>query len=358
MRTLKPNLLSMDAYVVPQDADMVKLNQNESPEDMPRTMKQQILERMQTVNWNRYPAGDAGSLIEAIAAYTNFPATGIMVGNGSNEVIQTLIHGTCDSHHTIVTVQPGFSVYKRVAEVMNVSVVEVPLGHGFSFDVQALIEAGQKARIMFLAIPNNPTGTTLDANEIRHIAGNVPCIVAIDEAYYEFSGQSAQPLVGELDNIVILRTFSKALRMAGLRLGYMLGPEFLIKEFKKARLPFSVGLFQQVAGEVILKNRSLWFDSAAQTIQEKNRVLAALEKIEGIRAIPSHANFILFETQKIQAEDMFAELRAKGVLLRYFGRGRLENMLRVTIGTPEENEIFLLAIEDVVGRRRDESVPL
>lgn len=354
MRTLKPNILALNEYVVEQDADLIKLNQNESPEDIPGFLKQQILKRMESVSWNRYPAGDAHQLIDAIAGYTGHPASGILVGNGSNELIQTLVYSTCDSGHSIVTVQPSFSVYKRVAEVMNIQVIEVPLDDKYGFDTEALIATGQDARIMFLAVPNSPTGTTLDVDQIRRIAESVPCVVAVDEAYYEFCGETVLPLISDHDNIVILRTFSKALRLAGLRLGYLLGPVPLIKELKKVKLPFSVGLFQQIAGEIMLKNKKIWLESAEQIIQEKNRVFTELEKMKSIDPVPSHANFILFEVQGLGAKDVFRELFDGGVLVRSFDSERLESMMRVTIGTPVENDAFLHTLRDVIGRSRDE----
>lgn len=354
MKTLKPAILTMNEYVVAQHLDLIKLNQNESSEDIPSFLKQQILERMASVSWNRYPPDDARTLIPAIAAYAGVPPSKIMVGNGSNELIQTLIHSTCDSGQRIMTVQPSFSVYKRVAEVMNIQVTEVPLDDNYGFDTEALIENGQDVQIMFLAVPNSPTGTILDVDQIRRIAECVPCVVAVDEAYYEFYGETVLPLVSNHDNIVILRTFSKALRLAGLRLGYLLGPVSLIKGFKKVKLPFSVGFFQQIAGEIMLKNKDIWLDSSKQVIQEKNRVFIELEKMEEIDAIPSHANFILFGIRGLRAKDVFKELISAGVLVRCFDSERLEKMLRVTIGTPEENDAFLLNLRDVIGRRRDE----
>jgi len=355
MRMLKPNILALSEYVVEQDVDRIKLNQNESPEDIPSFLKQQILERMEFVSWNRYPPGDARALIEAIASDTGFPASGIIVGNGSNEMIQTLVYSTCDSSHRIVIIQPGFSVYKRVADIMNIEVIEVPLCDDFSFDTKALIKAGQDARIMFLATPNNPTGTTLNLSQIKHIAESVPCIVAVDEAYYEFYKETAQSILLEHDNIVILRTFSKALRLASLRLGYLLGPEVLINEFRKVRLPFSVGVFQQIAGEIMLKNKKALLEYAEQIKMERKRVFNELQNMESVHPVPSLANFILFESQRVRARPLFEEFFNRGVVIRYFGGQRLENMLRVTIGTPEENDAFLHILRDVIRRRGDES---
>ena len=355
MSILKPNIPCLSEYVVEQGPNRVKLNQNESSLDIPTMLKKQIWERMESASWNRYPPGDAGALIRAISGYTGHPESAIMAGNGSNEMIQTLIYATCDTGDRVVIVRPGFAVYKRVADIMNIDVIEVPLLEGFQFDTEGLIKAGRGARILILSTPNNPTGTTLSADQIRRIAERVSCLVAIDEAYYEFSGETVQPFILECDNIVVLRTFSKALRLANLRLGYLLGPEALIKELGKCRLPFSVGSFQQIAGEVVLDNKSALLDYAEQIRRERKRVFHELLGMEGIAPVPSYANFILFETARINGRELYEVLLERDVLIRYFDTPLLANKLRVTIGTPEENDVFLRVLRDVLGRKKDDS---
>jgi len=349
MSLLKPNILRMSDYAVEQDSTRTKLNQNESSLDVSEILKKQIGDRMLRIDWNRYPPGQASALIEAISHYTGFPASGIAVGNGSNEIIQTLVYATCDSGDTIVLVTPCFSVYKRVADIMNVEVLEVPLVDDFRFDVDGLIEAGQHARIMLLSTPNNPTGTTLQPDQIKKMAANVPCLVAVDEAYYEFSGKTMQPFLEQFDNMVVLRTFSKALRLANLRIGYLMGRTDLIYELAKCRLPFSVGVFQQIAGEVILQNTEILLTYADSVRKERDRVYKELRRIEGIKPIPSEANFILFENRKTSGRELYKALFDRGILIRYFGGSLLENWLRVTIGTAEENDLFLKALRNIAG---------
>ncbi|MBN1224991.1 MAG: histidinol-phosphate transaminase [Candidatus Aminicenantes bacterium] len=355
MSVIKPNIAGLGAYVVEQGPSRVKLNQNESSLDIPVLLKKQIFDRMASSSWNRYPPGDAGALIRAISGYTNHPESAIMVGNGSNELIQTLVYATCDKGDRVVIVKPGFSVYERVAEIMNIEVTEVPLLEDFGFDTEGLVRACRGAGILILSTPNNPTGTTLNPDEIRRIAERVSCLVAVDEAYYEFSGETVQSFVQEYDNIVVLRTFSKALRLANLRLGYLLGPKALIKELEKCRLPFSVGSFQQIAGEVVLENKGVFLDYAKLVIRERKRVFHELQQLKGITPTPSHANFILFETSSIGGREMYTTLLKKGVLIRYFDTPHLADKLRVTIGTPEENDTFLQVLREVLTRREDDS---
>jgi len=351
MRVIKPNIQRLTDYAVEQGLTRVKLNQNESPFDIPDFLKEQILNRMTVTSWNRYPPGRATALIRAISDYTRFPASGIMVGNGSNEIIQTLIYSTCDTGDQILLVKPSFSIYKRIASIMNIDVMEIPLLKDFQFDIPSLIEAGQNAQILMLSTPNNPTGTTLQPDQVKEIAANVPCLVAVDEAYFEFSQKTVQPFLEGADNMVILRTFSKALRLANLRIGYLLGQPNLVNHLVKCRLPFSIGSFQQIAGEFILKNEDTLIPFIDAIKRERDRIYNELNKMGSIIPIPSEANFILFKILSIYGEDLYNSLYHKGVLIRHFDDSLLENWLRVTIGTPEENNLFLDVLGEVVGEK-------
>ena len=341
MKGIKGTILKLDSYSVAQDFSRIKLNQNESPVDLPAEIKEEVFRRLKKVFWSRYPSATAASLIEKISIYTGFPSPGIIVGNGSNELIQTLIYAICDSGDRIITVRPGFSIYKRVASVMNIAVMEVPLQKDFSFDVEAIIEKGKKAKLMILASPNNPTGTVLKVEEIERIARNFDGIVTVDEAYYEFSKETCQELIDKLENIVVIRTFSKALGLAGVRLGYLLGREEMARALFKARLPFSLGIFHQVVGEVVLEKKRFIEANVEKIIKERERLFKELKKIRFIRPIPSYANFILFESKNQSGKDLYQRLFEKGIVLRYFDIPRMKNMLRVTVGTHDENDTFL-----------------
>ena len=334
-------MVNLEPYTVPQDFSKVKLNQNESPADIPADIKEEIFARLRQVSWNRYPWEEAPRLIEGISRYTDFPSSGIMAGNGSNELIQTLMYAVCDSGDRIVTVRPGFSVYKRVATVMNIRVTEVPLKENFSFDVEAMVEKARRANLVIFASPNNPTGTVLPVEEIERIARHTNGFVAVDEAYYEFHQKTAQRLINESENIVVLRTFSKALGLAGIRLGYLLGRKDLVKEIRKAKLPFSIGQFQQIAGEVILEKKKFIEENTERIIREKERLWTGMKKAQGICPVFSCANFILFRSESRSSKELYARLHKSGVIVRRFEDPSLKNMLRVTVGTQEENRFFL-----------------
>jgi histidinol-phosphate aminotransferase len=263
------------------------------------------------------------------------------VGNGSNELIQTLIYAVCDSKDQILTVRPGFSIYKRVSSIMNIKVKEVPLKHDFRYDGDDILEKSKDVKMIILCSPNNSTGTVLKTKDIERIAQNFQGMVAVDEAYYEFHKKTAQKLIKKFNNLVILRTFSKALGLASIRLGYLLGGDEMVKILSKAKLPFSLGIFQQAAGEVILEKKEFIKQRVSRIIKERDWLFGELKKIKGIHPIPSHANFILFESQKFSGKDLYRILFESGVLVRTFDDPDLKNMVRVTVGTHEENELFL-----------------
>jgi histidinol-phosphate aminotransferase len=348
MSLIQENVAKLSAYAVDQGPYPVKLNQNEAPEDVPPEFKEEVWKKLKKRGWNRYPVGDPNELRERIAASTGFSAQGILVGNGSNELIQALYIAVCGRGDSVLTVKPGFAIYKRMASLFSTRLVEIPLKVNFSFDVPAIVSQAASVRMVILASPNNPTGTTLTPDEIDLIAGKTAGLLVVDEAYYEFCGQTAQSLICTRDNIVILRTLSKAWRLAGARLGYLLGREEFVRDVAKAKLPFSVGVFAQAAAEVMLSHREHMEQMSLDVVRERDRVFQALTKIPGIVPIPSSANFILFKVQGHPASLFYEELRDKGILVRFFDDPSLKKHLRVTIGSPNENSAFLAAVRELM----------
>jgi histidinol-phosphate aminotransferase len=345
---IKDTVCRLDGYVVPQDFSCVKLNQNESPFDIPLELKQEISRRLLACQWNRYPNNFAEPLKNKISDYIRFSPSGLIVGNSSNELLQTVIYSVCDTGDTIVVSNPGFPIYNRIAAVMNIRVREVPLRSGFAFDTGRIIAAARGAGMVIIASPNNPTGSLLPLEDIAVIAGNIKGFLVMDEAYYEFCHRSARDLLEEYPNILIIRTFSKAFNLAGIRLGYMLGKDEIIRELNKSKLPFSVGVFQQLAGEVLLENRRFIRDNVSKILRERERVMRELQKIPTIKPFPSYANFILFQSLGIPGKVLFQRLYKKGVVLRHFETPELNHCLRVTIGSARENMVFLEKLREVI----------
>lgn len=352
MRKIKKSVLQMSDYSVPQDFNRIKLNQNESPLDIPYSLKKEIWNRLKKIPWNRYPPAVPQSLVERLSEYSSFPPENIGVGNGSNELIQTLIYSCCDSKDTVTVVKPGFSVYKRVAGLMDIQVHEVPLDEDFRFNEKNIIEKSQGSRLTILASPNNPTGTLLETPQAEEISQKIPGFLVVDEAYFEFCKDSVLPLVSRRDNVWILRTFSKALGLAGIRLGYLLAPADAVKVLFKAKLPFSTGVFQLLAGEVVLENPDFISRNVNLIIKERERVYREIEKMPDIFPVPSEANFILFESSRIPGKRLYERLYEEGVVLRYFDVPKLKNKLRVTVGKPPENDFFLEKLSRIVKEKK------
>jgi histidinol-phosphate aminotransferase len=351
MITVKSSVSGLREYHVPQQPVAIKLNQNESPWDVPPLVKATICRKLAKSDWNRYPQNGAPLLAKKLARYTGHSPDGILVGNGSNELIQTLVTAFCEKGDRILTVHPGFSVYGLVAATQNVQIKSVSLKQDFSFDLSSIKECSRTCRVTFITSPNNPTGTIMEEEEIAELAAASPSLIVVDEAYFEFSGQTALPLLSRFPNLIILRTFSKALCLAGFRFGYMLGQPDLIRELNKAKLPFSVGIAQQAAGETLLESNDILRKQAGFIAIERERVFQALDRLPGITPIPSKANFILFKTDCLSGKVLFQKLKDLGVLIRHFDTPTLKNMLRVTVGKQPENSTFLKHMESILQNR-------
>ena len=344
MSLLKPGVSGLEAYAVSQASDCVKLNQNEAPDDLPTEVKRAVLARLGAIPWNRYPSQEAAELTRRLAAEAGHPAEGVLVGNASNELIQTIIGAACGPGDLLVTVTPGFAIYKRVAATLGVRVEESPLRADFSFDPADIAARGKKAKLVILASPNNPTGTALDPADVKTLIESLDGLVVIDEAYFEFHGSTALPLIAGRDNLIVLRTFSKALGLAGLRLGYLFGSPEVVRDLAKAKLPFSVGALPQAVALEVLARPELIEERVRGLIAERERLIAALGEIRGVTPVPSRANFVLFRIEGLPASAVYERLLQGGVLVRPFGGPRLEDKLRVTVGTPLENDAFLAGL--------------
>jgi histidinol-phosphate aminotransferase len=351
MNCIKDAVQRLPVYRVPQDQTVIKLNQNESPFDIPMALKSRILERLREKAWNRYPVARNVSLLEALAAYTGHEVDGIVLGNGSNELIQAVFSAACNAGDRAVMVTPGFAVYPRVAAVLGVQAVEVPLLPSFDFDVPALITAVKDARLVIIASPNVPTGISITPEALERIAASTHGLFVVDEAYFEFSGSTAIQSLAQHGSMVIIRTLSKACCLAGARLGYALTSPSLAQGLEKAKLPFSVGIFQQVSGEILVRDRIFIGNAVKQVIAERDTLFNELKTIPDITPIPSQANFILMKIAKQNAYQVFTTLYEQGILVRYFDTPALRSTLRVTIGTSGENQRFVKALRSIMEQK-------
>jgi histidinol-phosphate aminotransferase len=341
---MRSALSVLQPYRVDQNISGVKLNQNESPYDIPPGMKKKILDALARESWNRYPAHPPFRLIEALARSVRRPKESVVVGNSSNEIILATLQTFCRPGDRLVVVSPGFAIYPRVGRILGLSTIDVPLGPDFAFDIDPIISAARSAALTILASPNNPTGTALGLDQIRELCRAAPGIVVIDEAYHEFHGKNAGSLLRNHPNLVLIRTFSKAFGLAGARLGDLLARPDIARAVECVKLPFSIGAWQQAAGRLILENPSFRDKTVERIVRERRRVLAGLRKIPGIFPVPSRANFVLFEMSGKRAGTIASDMARKGVLIRTFDHPRLRNHARITIGTPAENSVFLAVL--------------
>ena len=354
LRHVKPQVRAMGAYTLRPYEPRVKLNQNESPYDVPEALKARIAERLADRPWNRYPPFVASSFIGAAAEATGWPEEGILVANGSNELIQSFLAVVVEPGKSVVIPEPTFTLYRLMAEVNGGTVVSVPLTEELRFDVDAIVRAAREsdAAAVVLCTPNNPTGTALTREEIARIHDETDALVLLDQAYVEFGGYDAIPFLEGRPRAVVLRTFSKAMAMAGLRAGYLLGDPALAAEVHKAKLPYNINFFTEVAAAEVLRGREQLEPLVAAIRAERDRLHEGLRAIPGLRVFPSAANFVLFRVEKpgLTHARLFERLLDEhGILVRDVSKyPMLAGCLRVNAGTPEETGEFLDATRAIV----------
>lgn len=346
---IKPEVRAASAYTLKHVAADVKLDQNENPFELPLEFKEEVARRVVERSWGRYPEFVPHAMTQTLAKHTGWPEDGILVGNGSNELIQAALLVTLGPGRTVAIPQPTFTLYKLQSTIMQANVVSVPLKPAdLSYDVDALVKAAETAEITVICSPNNPTGTLLAAEDLQRVLDKAKGLVLLDEAYHEFSGQTAFGLLKDNPNLIITRTFSKALSMAGMRFGYMLAHPEVAKEIHKAKLPYNVNIFTLTAAQLAIEKGDLMAKSIATLISERQRMLGEIRKRMGVRTFDSAANFFLIRTAKL-AHEAFDELYKQGVLVRDVSSyPMLERTLRVTVGTVEQNDRFLAALDNVL----------
>src|SRR5919199_1709153 len=243
--TIKPRVRELKAYTLSPDRASVKINQNENPWDAPESVKRETLRRMAARAWSRYPDFIPASLHEKLAAFAGWRADGVVAGNGSNELIQATLMVTVAEGRRVLISEPTFALYRQVATVLGGEVVSVPLDGGLGFDVPALRRAVEREApdVTILCSPNNPTGCRIVEEELEELLRATAGVVVVDEAYFEFSGRTVAPLLGRHRNLAVFRTFSKAMGLAGLRVGYLLAAPELAREVSKAVLPYNLNAF-------------------------------------------------------------------------------------------------------------------
>jgi len=343
---IKPEVRGLTAYTLKHFDAEVKIDQNENPYELPLELKREIVDRVLRRPWGRYPEFVPTSVIRTMSKFTGWPEEGILVGNGSNELIQASLTVTLGPGRRLAVPQPTFTLYKLMATTLQAEVNAVFLNADrLTFDVDKLLEASRSADVVVVCSPNNPTGCLLEREALVALLKTAPGLVLLDEAYHEFSGQTAVPLLSEHKNLVVLRTFSKAMATAGLRFGYMMAHPDIAREVYKAKLPYNVNIFTLAAVEVLIENRPVLDRGINDLVRERERVFSELQRRSAVQAFPSCANFILIRTAR-PSRELFDALYSSGVLVRDVSAyPLLERCLRISIGTPRENDKLLAALD-------------
>ena len=348
----RAELASMRAYQVPDSSGLIKLDAMENPYAFPSSLQENWLAELKQVELNRYPNPQATQLKKTFQqAFSLSPKLELMFGNGSDELIQLLIMAVATPDATIMTVTPSFSMYKLIAEYVGVNVVEAPLQQdNFALQTDLLVAEMQKYKpaIIFLACPNNPTGTLWPQEEIEEIVKQATGLVVIDEAYSPFSAYSMMSLVEQNSHALMMRTVSK-MGLAGIRLGWLLGDQQWLDELNKMRLPYNINALTQASANFALQNIAVFNEQAEKICQQREILFKALQSLEYVQVFPSQANFILFKVLKGNADDVHEKLLTHKIIIKNVSSSEfLENCLRVTVGSEDENNAFLNALNSIL----------
>ena len=347
---IRPEILAMGAYPVADAAGMVKLDVMESPYSLPDWLAEEVGATVARLRLNRYPVPTLTRLRTLIAEKMGVPAgCEVLCGNGSDECIQFITAACARAGAVVMAPAPSFVMFQMHALFYRLKFVPVSLRADFSLDADAFIAsmAQHKPALVWLAYPNNPTGSPFSMGEVERIVRAAPGLVVIDEAYQPFAADSFMPRIAEFPNMVVMRTVSK-ISMAGVRLGYVGGRPEWIREFDKTRAPFNISVLAEAVAIKILENKHVLDEQAARVLAERAVVQRALAGMHGLTQYPTAANFICvrIEGGAGAGTAVFESMQRQKVLVKNFSGGHplLENCLRLTIGAPEENRAMLAAL--------------
>ena len=374
---IKASVLALRPYSLVPHRASVKLNQNESPWDAPLEIKQEALKRLKDRAWSRYPDFAPQGLHERLAEFCGWRPEGVIAGNGSNELIQALLMVTVGEGKRVLITEPTFALYRQITTVLGGEVASVPLRSDLQFDVTALLEEIENTQpdVTILCSPNNPTGCVINDEELAVLLKASRGLIVVDEAYHEFAhpvsltrdlhqrgaagatngqsrlgcGHSVVSLLSDHENLVVLHTFSKAMAMAALRVGYLLAAPELVQEIAKAVLPYNLNALSQTAAEVALEMFKARLEPLVEAIcVERDRLYVELARIPGLVPIQSQANFMVVRSN-LEPKRVFAELLERDILIRdVSGYPMLNDYFRVSVGTPEENDLLVGALREIL----------
>jgi histidinol-phosphate aminotransferase len=344
---IRPNVAALHPYIPgeqPQETGWVKLNTNENPYLVPQ-IAEAVAEAANDA-LRLYPDPAFVELRERISRRYDVPPEQIICGNGSDEVLTLAVRIAVGEGDRVAYPDPSYSLYQTLTQIQNGFPLPVPLGPNWELPIQELAAVG--ATLTFVANPNAPTGTPYTLAELRRLAAEVEGVLLVDEAYVDFGGESALPLVHERENVLVMRTMSKSFGLAGIRLGYAFGSRAIIDAMYKIKDSYNVDRLTQVAGIAAMEHYDAAMANAREIAARRDRYAAILRNRFGWRAWPSATNFLLTETGDRPARQVFEELKARRILVRYFHKPRIDNALRITIGTEPEMAALVNALEGML----------
>lgn len=347
---LAADLLAAAAYPIIGDSCPVNLDANEAPHGPPEPVRARIAAALADVELNRYPDPSADRLRRAVARYAGVSDDQILLGVGSDELIQTLLIATRGQGGGVLTPAPTFPMYRLTGRALGHAVTEVPLTPELQLDRPAMLEAAASVRpvAVFLASPNNPTGARFRDADLEAVLEAAPGLVVLDEAYAEFAGRSWVPRIARHPRLVVLRTFSK-IGLAAIRLGYLVAQPALISELNKVRLPYNLNSLTQAVALAVLEDPAFLGERACRLVAERERLAARLAELPGVvRVFPSDANFLFCRVRDAKAA--YEGLKARGVLVKLvpLAGAAFAGGLRITVGTPAEHDRLVAALREVL----------
>lgn len=339
------------------DESLHRLQWNESPQDFPAELKEEVLQRLAALSWSRYPVGSRPwQLIDALAAQMGVAPDQVVVSEGSADLIRAVMAATLHPGDFVVMPTPTFLLYRQNARLHEAKTVEIRLdaSDGFALPVDALIDAAQRhnARLVTLCAPNNPTGTVYAKADLRRLAASIPSLLVIDEAYAEFCDQDLADLL-TLDNVILLRTFSKFYAMAGVRVGYALTSPALAAELQKVVTVFPLSVFSEVTALVALEQRNRFVPIRDLVVAERERTATALAALPGVTVYPSGTNFLLIQLDRPKHDLLHHLQQQHRVLISDMAAyPDLVNCVRVSMGTSAQNDLVIRGFQDIFDATR------
>ena len=347
MKLIQRNVLLLEPYHVEDNDCEIKLHANENPFPPSKELLDLFSASLQKLQLNRYPDPDSKALKDSIANRLDIKTERLVIGNGSDEIILFLLQVFCQEGDTIIFPEPTFAMYSIIAQSLSIKSASISLDSQWNFNADALLRSAEEnnSRIIFLSYPNNPTGNCFSDIQVQKVIESFQGIVVIDEAYHDFSRKSFINQIEEHNNLVVLRSLSK-IGLAALRVGFGVADPLVINEINKVRLPYNSNTISQTFAEHLITNFELVQEQIDSIVDERHRLLDELQKVELVTAFPSDSNFILFKTEK-SANNIFTYLSKNGILVRNLSsHPKLNNCLRVTVGTKSENDRFLSKLKD------------